>query len=82
MNTIQITHALAQDPITSKKLCGVFLSDKLPRTIDKYPCAFVANTAQAANQDCTGLASIFQPNGKEAFFTHTGSRQNFMGLRL
>ena len=37
---------------------------------------------QAANQDCTGLASIFQRNGKEAFLTHTGSRQNFTRLRL
>ena len=35
---------------------------------------------QAANQDCTGLASIFQPNGKEAFLTHTGSQQNFTEL--
>ena len=44
MNTAQITHALEQDPVTSKKFCGVFPSDKLPRTIDRYPCGFVANT--------------------------------------
>ena len=44
MNTAQITHALEGDPITNKKFCGVFPSDKLPQTIDKYPCGFVANT--------------------------------------
>ena len=44
MNTAQITHALEEDPITNKKFCGVFPSDKLPQTIDKYPCEFVANT--------------------------------------
>ena len=44
MNTAQITHALEEDPITKKTFCGVFPSDKLPQTIDKYPCGFVANT--------------------------------------
>ena len=44
MNTAQITHALEEDPITNKKFCGVLPSDKLPQTIDKYPCGFVANT--------------------------------------
>ena len=44
MNTAQITHVLEQDPVTSKKFCGVFPSDKLPQTIDRYPCGFVANT--------------------------------------
>ena len=44
MNTAQIAHALEADPITKKTFCGVFPCDKLPQTIDKYPCGFVANT--------------------------------------
>ena len=44
MNTAQITHALEEYPITKKTFCGVFPCDKLPQTIDKYPCGFVANT--------------------------------------
>ena len=36
MNTAQIAHAPEQDPKTSKKFCGVFPSDELPQTIDKY----------------------------------------------
>ena len=38
------THALEEDPITKKTFCGVFPCDKLPQTIDKYPCGLVANT--------------------------------------
>ena len=30
-------------PKTSKKFCGVFPSDKLPQTIDRYPCGLVVN---------------------------------------
>ena len=44
MNTAQIAYALEHDAKTSKKFCGVFPSDKLPQTIDKYPCGLVANT--------------------------------------
>ena len=44
MNTAQIAHALEHDPVARKKFCGVFPSDKLPQTIDKYPCGIVANT--------------------------------------
>ena len=44
MNTVQIAYALEQDPKTTKMFCGVFPSDKLPQTIDKYPCGLVANT--------------------------------------
>ena len=38
MNTAQIAYALEHDSKTSKKFCGVFPSDKLPQTIDKYQC--------------------------------------------
>ena len=33
MNTSQINYALKEDPVTSKKFCGVFPSDKLPKTL-------------------------------------------------
>ena len=48
MNTVQIAYALEQDPKTNKMFCGVFPSDKLPQTIDKYPCGLVANTEHEA----------------------------------
>ena len=48
MNTVQIASALEQDPKTSKMFCRVFPSDKLPQTIDKYPCGLVANTDLSA----------------------------------
>ena len=33
MNTDEIARALEQDPVTSKRFCGVFPSDKLPKTL-------------------------------------------------
>ena len=30
--------------IMRKMFCWVFPSDKLPQTLEKYPCGFVANT--------------------------------------
>ena len=44
MNTTQNAYALEHDPKTSKKFCGVFPSDNLPKMIDMYPCGLVANT--------------------------------------
>ena len=32
MDTLQISHALQQDRITSKIFCGVFPSDRLPES--------------------------------------------------
>ena len=59
MNTAQITHALEQDPVTSKKFCGVFPSDKLPQTIDRYPCGFVANTDLSSEPGTCKLQSAW-----------------------
>ena len=44
MNTAQIAYVFEHDPKTGKKFCGVFPSDKLPQTIDKYPCVLLVNT--------------------------------------
>ena len=55
MNTIQIVH----DPITSNKFCGVFPSDQLPETIDKYPRGFVANTDGSTQPGTHWMAFYF-----------------------
>ena len=75
MNTAQITHALEQDPVTSKKFCGVFPSDKLPRTIDRYPCGFVANTDCARNTDCALPLSTLESIGSP-FISHRKRKEN------
>ena len=76
MNTAQITHALEGDPTTNKKFCGVFPRDKLPQTIDKYPCGFVANTdPEAWNSLDFNLRLLARVRGS----IHTTIQQNFTG---
>ena len=72
MNTAQITHALEQDPVTSKKFCGVFPSDKLPQTIDRYPCGFVANTDPSSGPGTHWVAFYFPSEEKGEFFDSYG----------
>ena len=65
MNTVQITRALRHDPITSKKFCGLFPSDKLPQAIEKYPCGFVANTDPSSEPGTHCMGVLLLSNGKE-----------------
>ena len=67
MNTIQITRALKQDPMTSKTFCGVFPSDKLPQTIKTYPCGIVANTDPSEKPDEHWIAIFISFEQKGSF---------------
>ena len=82
MNTIQIVHALEQDPITSNKFCGVFPCDKLPETIDKYPCGFVANTDPSGKPGTHWVAFYFPSEQKENFLTVMDSNQITIEVHL
>ena len=84
MNTIQITRALKQDPMTSKTFYGVFPSDKLPQTIEKYPCGIVANTDPSDKPGEHWIAmfiSIEQKGSlkKGSFFDSLGKLPEFYG---
>jgi hypothetical protein len=68
MNTFQIKHALEQDPVTRKTFCGVFPSDKLPQTIEKYPCGFVANTDQSSKPGTHWVAFYLPSEGEGGVF--------------
>ena len=72
MNTAQITHSLEQDRVTSKKFCGVFPSDKLPQTIDRYPCGFVANTDPSSGPGTHWVAFYSPSEEKGEFFDSYG----------
>jgi hypothetical protein len=82
MNTAQITHALEQDPVTSKKFCGVFPSDKLPRKIDRYPRGFVPNTDPSSELERTGSPFISHRMIKENYLTVTDMPLSTIGNRL
>ena len=72
MNTIQITCALKQDQFTKKTFCGVFPSNKLPTTIDKYPCGLVVNTDPSSEPGTHWVAFYFPSERKGEFFDSYG----------
>ena len=67
MDTFQLIHALKQDPTMSRTFCGMFPSDKLPRTIDKKQCGFIANT-DASSEPGTHWVAFYFPTVNEAEF--------------
>ena len=77
MITTQISHALERDPITNKKFCGVFPSDKLPQTIDKYPYGFVANTDPSNKPGTHWVAFYFSSEHKGEFFDSCGEPPDY-----
>ena len=79
MNTAQINHALEEDPITNKKFCGVFPSDKLPQTIDKYPCGFVANTDPSTKPGTHWISIYLSSPRKGSWFDSYGKPAEFYG---
>ena len=77
MNTVQITHALEEDPITNKEFCGVFPSDKLPQTIDRYPCGFVANTDPSTKPGPHWISIYLLSPCKSSWFNSNGKPAEF-----
>ena len=79
MNTAQIAYALEHDPKTSKKFCGVFPSDKLPQTIDKYLCGFVANTNPSTKPGKHWFSIHLSSPRKGSWFDSDGKQAEFYG---
>jgi hypothetical protein len=77
MNTVQIAHALEQDPVTSRTFCGVFPINKLPQTLIKYPCCFVANTDPSDKPGTHWVAFYFPTEEKGEFFDIYGQPPSF-----
>ena len=44
MNTLQIKRALESNSFTKRNFRGVFAADELPKSLDTFPCGFIANT--------------------------------------
>ena len=75
--TAQIAHALEQDPVMSKMFCGMFPSNKLPETIIKYPCEFVANTDPSDKPGTQWVAFYIPTEQKGKFFDSYGQPPSF-----
>ena len=76
MNTQQIKHALERDPKTTKKFCGVFPADQLPKSLSTFPCGFVANTDPSTKSGHIGWYFTFPLTILENFLTVTDNHLN------
>ena len=82
MNTAQIAGALTHNAVTSTKFCGVFPSDKIPRTIHRYPCGFVVNTDPSTKPGTHWVAFYFPSEEKAEFFDSYGHTPKYYKLSL
>ena len=79
MNTAQIVYALEHDPKTSKKLCRVFPSEKLPQRIDKYPCGLVVNTDPSTKPGTHWIVIFLMPLQNGDWFDSYDKPPEFYG---
>ena len=79
MNTAQIAYVLEHDPKTTKKFCGVFPSDKLPQTIDKYPCGLVINIDPSTKSGMHWIAVFLMSPQNGDWFDSYGKPPKFYG---
>ena len=79
MNTAQVAYALEHDPKTSKKFCGVFPIDKLPQTIDRYPCGLIVNTDPSTKPGMHWVAVFLTSPQNGEWFDSYGKPPEFYG---
>jgi hypothetical protein len=68
MNTQQIEHASK----TSKKFCGVFPADQLPKSLSTFPCGFVVNTDPSTKPGTHWVVFYFPTYNTGEFFDSYG----------
>ena len=79
MNTLQIKKALEQNRFTKKNFCGVFAADELPKTVDTFPCGFIANTDPSTKPGTHWVAFYFPSHEKGEFFDSYGYPPEYYG---
>ena len=72
MNTLQIKQALESNRFTKKNFCGVFAADELPKSLDTFPCGFIANTDPSTKPGTHWVAFYFPSHEKGEFFDSYG----------
>ena len=72
MNTLALDKILSSDPFVRDVFGGVFPSDKLPREVENYPKAYVANVDKASSPGSHWVAIYFASNDTAEFFDSLG----------
>ncbi len=76
MNTQQIKRALERDPKTTKKFCGVFPADQLPKSLSTFPVDLWLIRTHLRNQGHIGSYFTFPLTILENFLTVTDNHLN------
>ena len=79
MNTLQIKRALEHNRFTKKNFCGVFAADKLPKSVNTFPCRFIANTDPSTEPRTHWVAFYFSSREKGEFFYSYGHPPEYYG---
>lgn len=77
MNTRQLEYVMRTDPVVRTKFCGVFAENNLPRTLDVYPCGFIANTDPKDQPGKHWVAFYFPSVQEGEFFDSYGHAPEF-----
>ena len=72
MDVQRIEAVVKTDVITSRKFCGVFAEDTLPRKIHSYPCGYIVNTDPISKPGKHWVAFYFQSSHEGEFFDSYG----------
>ena len=79
MDTLQIKRALEPNKFTKKNFCGVFAADMLPKSLNTFPCGFVANTDPSTELGTHWVAFYFSSREKGEFFDSYGHPPEYYG---
>jgi hypothetical protein len=72
MNTSQLQCCIECDPLLKQHVLGVFPADRLPRTVTRYPCGFIANTDIMSREGTHWIAFYLPRRGQAEFFDSYG----------
>ena len=72
MNTLEIKQALESNKFTKRNFSEVYAADELPKSLDTFPCGFIANTDPSTKPGTHWVAFYFSSHEKGEFFDSYG----------
>ena len=72
MNTLEIKQALKSNKFTKRNFSEVYAADELPKSLDTFPCGFIANTDPSTKPGTHWVAFYFSSHEKGEFFDSYG----------
>ena len=77
MNTLQLTRILEHDHLTKPWFLGVFASDQLTETIERYPFLLIVNADTSSQPGSHWLAMYFSSESSGEFYDSYGNNVDY-----